>query len=126
MESIFLICYGNSEENVNITFSKKIIGASNGAKLAEQQLIYLIVKRDGKWTVVGKGNISSETEDNPFPKPNRFKTYKVDNLIECKPFAISDICRKELGDSYGLVLRSPRPISVKGFIEFLDKNFVQL
>lgn len=123
MESVYLICYGNSEENVELSLNKKIIGANNNTKIPAGQLIYLIVKREGEWTVVGKANIDSETTDNPFEKPNRFKTYTVKNLQKCQPFSITSICRSELGNRYGLVLRSPQSISAPNFTKYLADNF---
>jgi hypothetical protein len=122
MEPIYLICYGNSEENVKKSFDKGIIGASNFKRIPIGQLIYLIVKRDGEWVVVGRGHISDATTDNPFEKPNRFSTYKVNDLIKCAPFSISSICKSELGDRYGLVLRSPQPITAEKFVKYLEDN----
>ena len=86
------------------------------------QLVYLIVKRDGEWIVVGKGHIGDETTENPFAKPNRFKTYEVKDFQECKPFSISSICKSELGSNYGLVMRSPQPISAEKFVKYLEDN----
>ena len=126
MDSIFLICYGESEEHVKISFDNKLIGANNTVNIPEGQLIYLLIKRNGIWNVVGRGNIDSISGDNPFKQPNRFKTYKISNLTACQPFAISEICKKELGNNYGLVLRTPRKISAKGFIKYLDEHFKDL
>ena len=119
---VYLICYGESEENVKITLSKKIIGSNNHVRIPEGQLIYLVVKRNGEWTVVGKANIDSETDNNPFTKPNRFKTYTINNLYECNPFSINAVCKSELGSNYGLVLRAPQPITAQGFVKFLEDN----
>ena len=122
MDAIYLICYGDSEENLKISLNTKIIGASNNKKIPLGQLIYLIVKREGKWTVVGKGHLDEEVDKNHFEKPNRFKTYSVKYLKACNPFSISEICKSELGSSYGLVLRSPQPITAEKFVSFLEKN----
>ena len=122
MSTIYLICYGTSEENVKISMDTKIIGASNYKKIPIGQLVYLIVKRDGKWTVVGKGHIDAEVDKNPFEKPNRFKIYSVKDLKTCNPFSISEICKSELGDRYGLVLRSPQPITAEKVVAYLEKN----
>lgn len=124
MEQIYLACYGSSEENLKATFNSNIIGLN--ARVTEGELIYLLIKRDGKWTVTGKGNVGKETTDNPFAKPNRFKTYMVNDLQQCSPFAINDICRSELGNSYGLVLRSPKPIKASKFINYLEENFTAI
>ena len=123
MEAIYLICYGTSEENVKISLETKIIGASNYKKIPLGQLIYLIVKRDSEWMVVGKGHIDTESDNNPFAKPNRFSTYTVKDLSECKPFSISEICKSELGQRYGLVLRSPQAISAPNFTKYLKDHF---
>lgn len=123
MDAIYLICYSDSEENIKISLTKGIVGANNRARIPAGQLIYLVVKREGKWTVVGKAEIDSECDDNPFKKPNRLRTYKIKKLVECKAFPISDICKEELGNNYGLILRSPRPITSKSFIDALEKRF---
>ena len=123
MDSIYLICYGDSEENVRKSFEKGIIGSNNNVRIPEGQLIYLIVKRNGEWTVVGKANIDAATLDNPFDKPNRFRTYTIKNLVKCEPYSISAICKSELGDRYGLVLRSPQSISAPNFTKYLADNF---
>ncbi len=79
MSVIYLICYGDSEENVRISFEKGMIGASNQANIPQGQLFYLVVKREGKWMVVGRANIDSETKNNPFKKRNRYKIYTINH-----------------------------------------------
>jgi hypothetical protein len=125
MKSIYLICYGNAEENVNISLKEGIIGASNHGNIPTGQLVYLIVKRNNNWTVVASAKVKAVSEKNPFAKPNRYKCFHVDGLKECNPFAISDVCKSELGSGYGLVLRSPQPISAERFVDYLEKNFIE-
>ncbi len=122
MEPIYLICYGSAEENVNISLKTKIVGANN-AKIPQGQRIYLIVKRDGQWMVVARGTIDSDIANNPFHKPNKFRTYLVKDLVECTPFSISQICKEVLGPQYGLIMRTPRPITNTNFVEYLAENF---
>ena len=105
MKSIYLICYGNAEENVNISLKEGIIGASNHGNIPTGQLVYLIVKRNNNWTVVASAKVKAVSEKNPF--------------------AISDVCKSELGSGYGLVLRSPQPISAERFVDYLEKNFIE-
>ena len=119
-----MICYGTSEKNINISFETNIIGAGSFAKVPEGQLIYLVYKHEGEWTVVGRAVVDKTADDNPFEKPNRYRTYRITNLERCKPFSIKDICRKSLGEYYGLVLRTPQPIKAQEFIAYLDKNFI--
>ena len=126
MEPVYLICYGDSEENIQISLEKKIIGASNYKKIPAGQLIYLIVKRAGEWIVVGKGHIAEPSSVNPFAQPNRFATYISSDLRACKPFSISELCKRELGNRYGLVMRTPQPISASAFIKYLDEQFEEV
>ena len=123
MNGFYFICYGESEENMSISIDKKIIGSSNGTRIPKDQLVYLILKRDGVWTVIGRARVDVETEENPFKKPNRFKTYLIKNVEKCRPYAISEALSNLLGNRYGLVLRSPMLISNEELIKFLDKNF---
>lgn len=123
---VYLICYGDSEKNVKLSFETKIIGAGSYAKVPEGQQIYLVYKKNGEWTVVGRAIIDKVSDGNPFEKPNRYRTYSVKDLEKCKPFSIKDICRQALGEYYGLVLRTPQPIRSNEFIDYLDKNFIVL
>ncbi len=123
---IYLICYGDSEKNVKLSFDTKIIGAGSYAKVPEGQLIYLVYKRNGEWTAVGRAVVDKLSDDNPFDKPNRYRAYSVKDLEKCKPFSIRGICRKELGEYYGLVLRTPQPIKSEAFIDYLNENFVKI
>ncbi len=123
---IYLICYGTSEKNVKLSFDTNIIGAGSYAKVPEGQLIYLVYKCDGEWTVVGRGIVGRISDDNPFEKPNKYRTYVVTKLKKCRPFSIKEICRQSLGEYYGLVLRTPQPIKSKEFINYLDDNFIEV
>lgn len=121
---IYLICYGDSEKNVGLSFKTNILGAVNYSKIVEGQQFYFVLKRDDDWVIVGRGIVGEAADNNPFEKPNKYKTYCIEHLERCKPFSIKRTCKKLLGDYYGLVLRTPQPIKVKKFIEYLERNFV--
>lgn len=123
MKEIMLICYGNSEENLQATLKTNIIGIKNNVNLPDNQLIYLIIKRNNCWFVVGRANVLSKSNDNPFDTKCNYYTYNVSPIEQCTPYSITDICRKELGTRYGLVLITPRLISAANFVNYINNHF---
>ncbi len=126
MKDLMLICYGDSEENLKITLKTNIIGVKSKTALPPNQLIFLIIKRNKRWYVVAKSRIISKANTNPFGTNTSFFTYNTDDIEQCTPFDITDICRKELGNTYGLVLIIPRLISAPGFLKYISEHFVSI
>lgn len=120
---VYLICFGDSEKNLNIAVKNQVIGIKRHMQFDEDGELYLIIKRSNEWTVVGKARVIGETDKNPFDKPNNYVTFGIDNIEMCKPYAINTILREELGNSFGLMLRAPGAISSQKFIERIHSLF---
>ena len=120
---IYLICFGESEKNLSIALKEKVIGINQAAQFDEKASAYLIVKRQNNWTVVAKANIKKRVEMNPFPKPNKYRVYEIINVVECNPYSISDLLKSELGNMYGLALRTPNLITAQELIIGVENRF---
>ncbi len=120
---IYLICFGQSEENVEIALKEKAIGVTIKKSFDSKSKAYLIVKRKDGWTVIARANIIGESKINPFEKPNKLHAYKIDYIEQCIPYAISDLLKTELGNMYGLALRTPSLITADTLIQKMDNMF---
>ena len=123
---IYLICFGNSEKNLTTAINEKVIGISHNTMFDANESAYLIVKRGDEWIVVARANIKGQTDKNPFPLPNKYRTYEIINLEKCSPFAISDVLKSELGSMYGLALRAPKLITAQNLISQIEERFCML
>ena len=121
---VYLICYGESEKNLETSLSSEIIGVRQKHTFDKNSYAYMLIKRSGEWTVVARANIADKANNNPFEKPNKFVTYKIENLERCKPFGITGLLKESFGSSYGLTIRTPNLITAGVFIKNLDKGFV--
>lgn len=120
---IYLICFGNSEKNLDLALSHKVIGVKQKHNFEKSNFAYLLIKRNGEWTVVARANITGVSEDNPFEKPNKYITYSIDNVVECRPYSATSLLKESFGSTYGLTLRTPNLITAEQFIKDLDKSF---
>ncbi len=121
---IYLICFGSSEKNLEAAINYKVIGVNQKRLFDKNIKAYLLIKRDGEWTVIARANIVGEGAVNPFEKPNKYRIYSIENVENTNPFAISDLLREEFGNTYGLTLRAPNLISAERFIRELEKRFI--
>lgn len=119
---VFCVCFGESENNLSISLTKRIIGVNQRRNFGDAE-VYLIIKRNNQWTVVAKATVDGESQDNPFPKPNKYVRYSLKTIQECKPYSITDILKEEFGNAYGLTLRSPNLITADRFVSELAKRF---
>ncbi len=120
---VYLICYGDSEKNLETSLTNKVIGVKQKHNFDKDNYAYMLIKRGGKWTVVARANIVATTDENPFEKPNKFFTHKIDNVTKCRPFEITSLLKESFGYTYGLTLRAPNLITAEEFIKALDKGF---
>ena len=121
---IYLICFGESEKNLEVALSNNIIGVKQKHSFDKNNYAYLLIKRNNVWTVVARANITDTTSENPFEKPNNYLTYKIENVSICKPYGITELLKESFGYTYGLSLRAPSLITAERFIKDLDKGFV--
>ncbi len=120
---IYLICFGDSEKNLEIALKANVIGITQNAFFDEKASAYMVIKRQDQWVVVARASVGRETNLNPFAMPNKFRTFEISNVELCDPFSISDILRSELGAMYGLVLRSPKLITAPGLVSEVADRF---
>ena len=120
---VYLICFGDSEKNMEIALSKKVIGVNQKRKFDYDNKAYLLIKRDKEWTVVARANISDAIAENPFEKPNKYLVYGIEQIEKCEPYGISSLLKDEFGATYGLTLRAPNLITAESFIRNLENGF---
>ena len=120
---VYLICFGDSEKNLEIALSKKVIGVNKKRSFEKDSKAYLLVKRTNEWTVVARANISELVAENPFEKPNKYLIYSIKNIETCKPYGVSALLKEEFGATYGLTLRSLNLITADSFTKKLENGF---
>ena len=119
---IYLICFGESERNLNLALENNIIGIKQRRIFDENNKAYMLIKRSGAWTIVARANICGESKVNPFDE--KYITYTLEAVEKCEPYGITELLKKEFGSTYGLTLRAPNLITNSSFIEAIDKEFL--
>ncbi len=103
-----------------------MIGIHQNIVFDEKENAYMLIKRENQWTIVARANITGKSLKNPFDEPNKYKTYRIDNISKCKPYSISDILKSVLGSMYGLALRSPKRITAPNLVSRIENAFVEV
>lgn len=126
MEKSRLVCYGDSMSNLKMSVRYRVVGLRRPMVIDAEDVLYLVCKTNGIWTVYGRANIGDATLDNPFDEPEKYYTYVLDNIVACKPFGINEICKKQLGQYWGLYLQKPIELKNSELVKSIENSFVPI
>ena len=126
MSRVRLICYSDSKENFAKSVKYKVIGTKRRCKFDQADKLYFILKDSGVWKICASADADKKTDVYPFSDAYPFYTFGVKNVKLCEPFEIAAICRKYVGQYWGLNLKFPAPIEDSEFANELDSHFKEI
>ena len=107
MATYFLNCSENIE-NFNLCISHNIAGFSTGG-YKTGDLIYLIVKENGKWKLGARGKLLEATTDKPWPDADSYSSAFKVNWELCDKTDITEGLRK-IYKNFGLAIQGKKDI----------------
>ena len=108
MATYFLNCSENIE-NFNLCISHSIAGFTNsGYNIGD--LIYLIVKENGKWKLGARGKLLEATTDKPWPDAGSYSSAFKVNWELCEKTDITEGLRKIYEPNFGLAIQGKKDI----------------
>ncbi len=123
MKNTRFICYGSSLKNLKMSIKYEVIGLRKPMNISGEDLLYLVCKLDNVWNICGKACIGEITDENPFDEPEKYYTYKMNNITLCEPFAISELCSKHCGQYWGLMFQRPGLIKNEELLAEFENKF---
>lgn len=124
MDYIRLLCCGNSIENARCCLTKAVIGTAIKVNFAKDELVFIVVKYENDWNIIGAGYIDEPTNDNPFNPREKYKyVYKLTKVSFCKPFGITEETKMQLGERWGLLFQSPKKIYADEYISWIKSKY---
>lgn len=124
MESIRLICFGESKENLDKAIKYSVIGTKTKISFDKNgEQLYFVLKENGEWKVFARAISGMQTDLYPFDDGYSYYTFEVTSVERCQPFGIREIMREYLGVYYGLKLQQPSRIEIHGFISEVERLF---
>jgi energy-coupling factor transporter ATP-binding protein EcfA2 len=108
MATYFLNCSENIE-NFNLCISHNIAGFPNGG-YKTGDLIYLIVKENGKWKLGARGKLLEATTDKPWPDADSYPSAFKVNWELCNKTDITEGLRKIYEPNFGLAIQGKKDI----------------
>ncbi len=108
MATYFLNCSENIE-NFNLCISHNIAGFPNGG-YKTGDLIYLIVKENGKWKLGARGKLLEATTDKPWPDADSYSSAFKVNWEVCNKTDITEGLRKIYEPNFGLAIQGKKDI----------------